>query len=167
MEAGGSLLRTMGLGAAGHRHIGTLGDRRVWPGPLPTSFNSLMSSQAQGRIFGKLKEENFFNPKEEVKLEAHIKVPSFAAGRVIGKGGKTVGGWVQGCSPCPGVTELGIACRPCLPWGAKPGCSMVAATSRPQPCVLVVALVGWPQSQGGGQGATLGSLVLCTGSEPG
>uniref|UniRef100_A0A8V1A386 Insulin like growth factor 2 mRNA binding protein 2 n=1 Tax=Gallus gallus TaxID=9031 RepID=A0A8V1A386_CHICK len=43
-----------------------------------------------GRIFGKLKEENFFNPKEEVKLEAHIKVPSFAAGRVIGKGGKTV-----------------------------------------------------------------------------
>lgn len=49
-------------------------------------------SQAQGRIFGKLKEENFFNPKEEVKLEAHIKVPSFAAGRVIGKGGKTVRG---------------------------------------------------------------------------
>uniref|UniRef100_A0A8C3UFI0 Insulin like growth factor 2 mRNA binding protein 2 n=1 Tax=Catharus ustulatus TaxID=91951 RepID=A0A8C3UFI0_CATUS len=46
--------------------------------------------KAQGRIFGKLKEENFFNPKEEVKLEAHIKVPSFAAGRVIGKGGKTV-----------------------------------------------------------------------------
>lgn len=25
-----------------------------------------------------------------MKLEAHIKVPSFAAGRVIGKGGKTV-----------------------------------------------------------------------------
>ncbi|XP_077641732.1 insulin-like growth factor 2 mRNA-binding protein 2 isoform X1 [Lonchura striata] len=46
--------------------------------------------KAQGRIFGKLKEENFFNPKEEVKLEAHIKVPSFAAGRVIGKGGKMV-----------------------------------------------------------------------------
>lgn len=46
--------------------------------------------QAQGRIFGKLKEENFFGPKEEVRLEAHIKVPSFAAGRVIGKGGKTV-----------------------------------------------------------------------------
>nr|XP_021397122.2 insulin-like growth factor 2 mRNA-binding protein 2 [Lonchura striata domestica] len=46
--------------------------------------------KAQGRIFGKLKEENFFNPKEEVKLEAHIKVPSFAAGRVIGKGGKQV-----------------------------------------------------------------------------
>ncbi|KAL2079861.1 hypothetical protein ACEWY4_023654 [Coilia grayii] len=45
---------------------------------------------AQGRIFGKLKEENFFGPKEEVKLEAHIKVPSSAAGRVIGKGGKTV-----------------------------------------------------------------------------
>ncbi|KAJ8267321.1 hypothetical protein COCON_G00124930 [Conger conger] len=46
--------------------------------------------KAQGRIFGKLKEENFFGPKEEVKLEAHIKVPSHAAGRVIGKGGKTV-----------------------------------------------------------------------------
>ncbi|MGH0159726.1 UNVERIFIED_CONTAM: hypothetical protein FKN15_066447 [Acipenser sinensis] len=48
------------------------------------------SIKAQGRIFGKLKEENFFGPKEEVKLEAHIKVPSYAAGRVIGKGGKTV-----------------------------------------------------------------------------
>ncbi|XP_020503725.1 insulin-like growth factor 2 mRNA-binding protein 3 isoform X3 [Labrus bergylta] len=46
--------------------------------------------KAQCRLFGKLKEENFFGPKEEVKLEAHIKVPSFAAGRVIGKGGKTV-----------------------------------------------------------------------------
>lgn len=46
--------------------------------------------QAQGRIFGKLKEENFFSGKEEVKLETHIKVPSTAAGRVIGKGGKTV-----------------------------------------------------------------------------
>ena len=47
-------------------------------------------TQAQGRIFGKLKEENFFTAKEEVKLETHIKVPSTAAGRVIGKGGKTV-----------------------------------------------------------------------------
>ncbi|XP_076405458.1 insulin-like growth factor 2 mRNA-binding protein 2 isoform X1 [Peromyscus maniculatus bairdii] len=46
--------------------------------------------KAQGRIFGKLKEENFFNPKEEVKLEAHIRVPSSTASRVIGKGGKTV-----------------------------------------------------------------------------
>ncbi|XP_049631819.1 insulin-like growth factor 2 mRNA-binding protein 2 isoform X4 [Suncus etruscus] len=46
--------------------------------------------KAQGRIFGKLKEENFFSPKEEVKLEAHIRVPSSTAGRVIGKGGKTV-----------------------------------------------------------------------------
>ncbi|XP_048455258.1 insulin-like growth factor 2 mRNA-binding protein 2a isoform X4 [Rhincodon typus] len=46
--------------------------------------------KAQGRIYGKLKEENFFSPKEEVKLEANIKVPSSAAGRVIGKGGKTV-----------------------------------------------------------------------------
>ncbi|MGH0117521.1 UNVERIFIED_CONTAM: hypothetical protein FKN15_038041, partial [Acipenser sinensis] len=48
------------------------------------------SIKTQGRIFGKLKEENFFSPKEEVKLEAHIKMPSSAAGRVIGKGGKTV-----------------------------------------------------------------------------
>uniref|UniRef100_A0A673XGB1 Insulin-like growth factor 2 mRNA binding protein 2a n=1 Tax=Salmo trutta TaxID=8032 RepID=A0A673XGB1_SALTR len=46
--------------------------------------------KAQGRIFGKLKEENFFTSKDEVKLETHIKVPSNAAGRVIGKGGKTV-----------------------------------------------------------------------------
>ncbi|KAK2818082.1 hypothetical protein Q7C36_022015 [Tachysurus vachellii] len=46
--------------------------------------------KAQGRIFRKLKEENFFTAKEEVKLEAHIKVPAAAAGRVIGKGGKTV-----------------------------------------------------------------------------
>uniref|UniRef100_S4RK03 Insulin-like growth factor 2 mRNA binding protein 2b n=1 Tax=Petromyzon marinus TaxID=7757 RepID=S4RK03_PETMA len=53
-------------------------------GPPEAQFKS------QGRIYGKLKEENFFNPKEEVKLEAHIKVPSSAAGRVIGKGGKTV-----------------------------------------------------------------------------
>lgn len=54
--------------------------------------NSVFASafQAQGRIFGKLKEENFFTAKEEVKLETHIKVPSSAAGRVIGKGGKTV-----------------------------------------------------------------------------
>lgn len=48
--------------------------------------------QAQGRIYGKLKEENFFGPKEEVKLETHIRVPASAAGRVIGKGGKTVSG---------------------------------------------------------------------------
>uniref|UniRef100_A0A3B3QKM4 Insulin-like growth factor 2 mRNA binding protein 1 n=1 Tax=Paramormyrops kingsleyae TaxID=1676925 RepID=A0A3B3QKM4_9TELE len=46
--------------------------------------------KAQGRIYGKLKEENFFGPKEEVKLETHIKVAATAAGRVIGKGGKTV-----------------------------------------------------------------------------
>lgn len=46
--------------------------------------------QAQGRIYGKLKEENFFGPKEEVKLETHIKMAATAAGRVIGKGGKTV-----------------------------------------------------------------------------
>lgn len=53
-------------------------------------YSHFIRLQAQCRIFGKLKEENFFGPKEEVKLEAHIKVPSFAAGRVIGKGGKTV-----------------------------------------------------------------------------
>ncbi|XP_055733497.1 insulin-like growth factor 2 mRNA-binding protein 2a isoform X2 [Salvelinus fontinalis] len=46
--------------------------------------------KAQGRIFGRLKEENFFTARDEVKLETHIKVPSKAAGRVIGKGGKTV-----------------------------------------------------------------------------
>uniref|UniRef100_A0A2K6JP59 RRM domain-containing protein n=1 Tax=Rhinopithecus bieti TaxID=61621 RepID=A0A2K6JP59_RHIBE len=46
--------------------------------------------QGQGWIFGKVKEENFFNPKEEVKLEAHVRVPSSTAGWVIGKGGKTV-----------------------------------------------------------------------------
>ncbi|XP_064343576.1 insulin-like growth factor 2 mRNA-binding protein 3 isoform X4 [Camelus dromedarius] len=52
--------------------------------------NDIASMNAQGRIYGKIKEENFVSPKEEVKLEAHIRVPSFAAGRVIGKGGKTV-----------------------------------------------------------------------------
>lgn len=55
-----------------------------------TSLIVFFVFQAQGRIFGKLKEENFFSAKEEVKLETHIKVPSSAAGRVIGKGGKTV-----------------------------------------------------------------------------
>lgn len=53
-------------------------------GPAEAQF------KAQGRIFGKLKEESFFGRKEEVKLEAQIKVPSSAAGRVIGKRGKTV-----------------------------------------------------------------------------
>ncbi|XP_074551511.1 insulin-like growth factor 2 mRNA-binding protein 2a isoform X2 [Halichoeres trimaculatus] len=46
--------------------------------------------KAQGRIYGKLKEDNFFSGKQDVKLETHIKVPSCTAGRVIGKGGKTV-----------------------------------------------------------------------------
>uniref|UniRef100_A0A2K5IC84 K Homology domain-containing protein n=1 Tax=Colobus angolensis palliatus TaxID=336983 RepID=A0A2K5IC84_COLAP len=46
--------------------------------------------EVQGQIFGKLKKENYFNPKEEVKLEAHVRVPSSTASRVIGKGGKTV-----------------------------------------------------------------------------
>ncbi|XP_041056212.1 insulin-like growth factor 2 mRNA-binding protein 2 [Carcharodon carcharias] len=57
---------------------------------ISSSYFIVFLLQAQGRIYGKLKEENFFNPKEEVKLEANIKVPSSAAGRVIGKGGKTV-----------------------------------------------------------------------------
>ncbi|XP_029314626.1 insulin-like growth factor 2 mRNA-binding protein 2a [Cottoperca gobio] len=57
---------------------------------LTVTGNAEAQFKAQGRIFGKLKEENFFSAKEEVKLETHIKVPSSAAGRVIGKGGKTV-----------------------------------------------------------------------------
>lgn len=96
---------------------------------LPTTFMSFLSPlQAQGRIFGKLKEENFFNPKEEVKLEAHIKVPSFAAGRVIGKGGKTVGGGV-GAPTCPGNAELDV---PHLP-SPLSGCSVLSVVSRSQP----------------------------------
>ncbi|EPQ08944.1 Insulin-like growth factor 2 mRNA-binding protein 1 [Myotis brandtii] len=61
--------------------------------PPPSSVTGAApysSFMAQGRIYGKLKEENFFGPKEEVKLETHIRVPASAAGRVIGKGGKTV-----------------------------------------------------------------------------
>lgn len=58
--------------------------------PIWHTDATMLSSQAQGRIYGKLKEENFFGPKEEVKLETHIRVPASAAGRVIGKGGKTV-----------------------------------------------------------------------------
>ncbi|KAL6055963.1 hypothetical protein STEG23_031198, partial [Scotinomys teguina] len=46
--------------------------------------------KAQGRIYGKIKEENVFGLKEEVKLETHIRVPASAAGQIIGKGGKTV-----------------------------------------------------------------------------
>lgn len=55
-----------------------------------TAFYIVELLKAQGRIYGKLKEENFFGPKEEVKLETHIKMAAAAAGRVIGKGGKTV-----------------------------------------------------------------------------
>lgn len=66
----------LGVSSSGRTH-GRLGDKCLLP-------------QAQGRIYGKLKEENFFGPKEEVKLETHIRVPASAAGRVIGKGGKTV-----------------------------------------------------------------------------
>uniref|UniRef100_A0A8C2LEG6 K Homology domain-containing protein n=1 Tax=Cricetulus griseus TaxID=10029 RepID=A0A8C2LEG6_CRIGR len=57
--------------------------------PLETP-DSKAQCKAQGRIYGKLKDDNFFGPKEEVKLETHIRVPASAAGRVIGKGGKTV-----------------------------------------------------------------------------
>lgn len=60
----------------------------ILAGVCPDLTESLL--QAQGRIYGKLKEENFFGPKEEVKLETHIKMAAAAAGRVIGKGGKTV-----------------------------------------------------------------------------
>lgn len=59
-------------------------------GVKQTADTSVPLLQAQGRIYGKLKEENFFGPKEEVKLETHIKMAATAAGRVIGKGGKTV-----------------------------------------------------------------------------
>lgn len=62
----------------------------LWQTCLACRLTMTFSSQAQGRIYGKLKEENFFGPKEEVKLETHIRVPASAAGRVIGKGGKTV-----------------------------------------------------------------------------
>uniref|UniRef100_A0AAY4D2G3 RRM domain-containing protein n=1 Tax=Denticeps clupeoides TaxID=299321 RepID=A0AAY4D2G3_9TELE len=57
---------------------------KVWP-PLKRIVSAFKQP-----IYGKLKEENFFGPKEEVKLETHIKVAAAAAGRVIGKGGKTV-----------------------------------------------------------------------------
>ncbi|XP_069790120.1 insulin-like growth factor 2 mRNA-binding protein 2 isoform X4 [Narcine bancroftii] len=46
--------------------------------------------KAQGRIYSRLKEESLVGPKEEVKLEANIRVPHTAAGRLIGKGGRTV-----------------------------------------------------------------------------
>uniref|UniRef100_A0A8D0E6A5 K Homology domain-containing protein n=1 Tax=Salvator merianae TaxID=96440 RepID=A0A8D0E6A5_SALMN len=46
--------------------------------------------KAQGRLYGKLIEENLLEPEEQMKLEAHIKVPSWAAGRIVGRGGKTV-----------------------------------------------------------------------------
>lgn len=90
-----------------------LGDTACWCWDAGCCFPTfhITPLQAQGRIFGKLKEENFFNPKEEVKLEAHIKVPSFAAGRVIGKGGKTVRqaqqqGWVLLGTATPATQAL-------------------------------------------------------------
>lgn len=72
-------------------HHVVLCHRSVKPsGLLTAAYLSVCVLQAQGRIYGKLKEENFFGPKEEVKLETHIKMAATAAGRVIGKGGKTV-----------------------------------------------------------------------------
>lgn len=65
-------------------------NRTAANGVKRTADASASLLQAQGRIYGKLKEENFFGPKEEVKLETHIKMAATAAGRVIGKGGKTV-----------------------------------------------------------------------------
>uniref|UniRef100_A0AAZ3PNF9 RRM domain-containing protein n=1 Tax=Oncorhynchus tshawytscha TaxID=74940 RepID=A0AAZ3PNF9_ONCTS len=81
-----------GMGPSMGHNVPPPGAQASIKGCVISSDSSVMFAlfQAQGRIFGKLKEENFFGPKEEVKLEAHIKVPSFAAGRVIGKGGKTV-----------------------------------------------------------------------------
>lgn len=69
--------------------------------------------KAQGRIYGKLKEENFFGPKEEVKLETHIKMAAAAAGRVIGKGGKTVSKLnpsASGIHSCLPKTDQCISC---------------------------------------------------------
>ncbi|NWT61103.1 IF2B2 protein, partial [Erythrocercus mccallii] len=81
--------------------------------------------KAQGRIFGKLKEENFFNPKEEVKLEAHIKVPSFAAGRVIGKAHPHL---FQNClCAWPGVTSCRVVMLLCLT-----GAQLCPVSSPPQ-----------------------------------
>lgn len=89
ISRGPSWLETPRTGFTGT--VGTCGGGtpRVAPDPL-------LPPQAQGRIYGKLKEENFFGPKEEVKLETHIRVPASAAGRVIGKGGKTVCGAALG-----------------------------------------------------------------------
>lgn len=88
-------IRTQCLTQSCHFHLWydlkpqLLGDVESSP-PLSLSLSPSLWLQAQGRIFRKLKEENFFTAKEEVKLETHIKVPAAAAGRVIGKGGKTV-----------------------------------------------------------------------------
>ncbi|KAG9343761.1 hypothetical protein JZ751_013142, partial [Albula glossodonta] len=49
--------------------------RRLHPiAPAEAPDSKMRMVIAQGRIYGKLKEENFFGPKEEVKLETHIKV---------------------------------------------------------------------------------------------
>lgn len=81
---------------------------RAGVGHIRWPLTPCSSPQAQGRIYGKLKEENFFGPKEEVKLETHIRVPASAAGRVIGKGGKTVCGAMLGWGrEHPGVGHPG------------------------------------------------------------
>uniref|UniRef100_A0A8C4Q2U5 K Homology domain-containing protein n=1 Tax=Eptatretus burgeri TaxID=7764 RepID=A0A8C4Q2U5_EPTBU len=46
--------------------------------------------KAQGIIFRKMKEESFFLPREEVNLQVSIDIPAEAAGRIIGRGGRTV-----------------------------------------------------------------------------
>uniref|UniRef100_A0A2K5M1D3 K Homology domain-containing protein n=1 Tax=Cercocebus atys TaxID=9531 RepID=A0A2K5M1D3_CERAT len=71
-------------------HIKQLARFTPAEGPDISKRMVIITWPQEGRIFGKLKEENYFNPKEEVKLEAHIRVPSSTAGRVIGKGGKTM-----------------------------------------------------------------------------
>lgn len=103
--------RRWGIGGRGCPRPGLASSGRStvkWADWQPRVTSHALPSQAQGRIFGKLKEENFFNPKEEVKLEAHIRVPSSTAGRVIGKGGKTVSvlraGFISWLIPCPSLT---------------------------------------------------------------
>ncbi|KPP70455.1 insulin-like growth factor 2 mRNA-binding protein 2-like, partial [Scleropages formosus] len=95
---GDSIKEVSKVGVSGVRHYSALISLQIAPAESPDVTERMViitgtpeaQFKAQGRIFGKLKEENFFSAKEEVKLETHIKVPSTAAGRVIGKGGKTV-----------------------------------------------------------------------------
>uniref|UniRef100_A0A8C9SZW7 Insulin-like growth factor 2 mRNA binding protein 2b n=1 Tax=Scleropages formosus TaxID=113540 RepID=A0A8C9SZW7_SCLFO len=98
VSVGGGTCEVSKVGVSGVRHYSALISLQIAPAESPDVTERMViitgtpeaQFKAQGRIFGKLKEENFFSAKEEVKLETHIKVPSTAAGRVIGKGGKTV-----------------------------------------------------------------------------